>query len=82
MRHPTSYHLNYSYVKLCLGWTLKIARLPSPDRPNVGGVDSKFFIGPLKRKQNFECSKHFLRQLIILTLSFTFQIHVSILLNT
>ena len=81
MRHPASYHLNYSYVKLCLGWTLKIARLPSPDRPNVGGADSKFFIGPLKRKQSFEFSKHFLRQLIYLTLSFTFQIHVSILLN-
>ena len=28
----------------------KIVRLPSPDRPNVGGADSKYFIGPLKAK--------------------------------
>ena len=27
---------------------LKIVRLQSPDRPNPGGPDSKYFIGPLK----------------------------------
>ena len=29
---------------------LKIVRLPSPDRPNSGCADSKYFIGPLKAK--------------------------------
>ena len=28
--------------------------LPSPDRPNSGGADSKYFIGPLKAKKIFE----------------------------
>ena len=30
-----------------LGWTLKINCLSSPDRPNSGGADSKYFIEPL-----------------------------------
>ena len=58
---------------------LKIIRLPSPDRPNTGGADTKCV-----SKRNFfffEFFKHFLRQQIILTLSFTFQMHVYILLN-
>ena len=38
-------------------------------------------IVPLKGKKIFEFPNHFPRQLIILTLNFTFQIHVYILLN-
>ena len=26
----------------------RLVRLPSPDQPNSGGADSKYFIGPLK----------------------------------
>ena len=43
-----------------LRWTYKIVRLPSPDRPNAGAADSKYFIGPLKAKF-FWAEKHFLR---------------------
>ena len=55
--------------------------MPSPNRPNSGGADSKYFIGPLQAKFSFQFLKHLLRQLIILTLSFTCETHVYILFN-
>ena len=33
--------------------------MPSPDRPNSGRADSKYFIGPLKAKKKFIILNHF-----------------------